>query len=62
MGHAAAYRRSLFDRVSWLDVPEEFVWDTHHTAQVKHAGGRVHWVNDLVVHDLEPQLGAQPWL
>jgi hypothetical protein len=61
MGHACVMRRAIAEAVPWTRAPAVFTWDVAYTGLLRARDARVRWVDDLVVWDLEAELGATPW-
>lgn len=61
MGHASVMRRSVVEACPWRRVPKVFTWDVCSTLLLREAKASIRWVKDLVVCDLEAEIGARPW-
>ncbi len=61
MGHCSVLRRAICERVPWRRVPKVYTWDICHSILLRDANAKVRWADDLVVYDLESELGATPW-
>ena len=58
-GHCGIYRREVIEKCPWNKVDKVFTWDICHTRQIKEAGFKINWTDDIRCWDVEN--GSEPW-